>query len=173
LIGVVFGLYFLDLKFGFMPFIGIISLTGIVVNDAIVLVDFTNQLRATGLSKKEAILLSAEQRLRAVLLTTITTVGGLLPLALNWGGGGLFWVPLAWSIICGISVATLLTLVVIPVLYFLLVPENEVLCPNPREVFDLKALRIGIKIRLKTTSIFELYLFPSFVILESLAVLTE
>lgn len=134
LIGVVFGLYFLDLKFGFMPFIGIISLTGIVVNDAIVLVDFTNQLRATGLSKKEAILLSAEQRLRAVLLTTITTVGGLLPLALNWGGGGLFWVPLAWSIICGISVATLLTLVVIPVLYFLLVPENEVLCPNPREV---------------------------------------
>lgn len=137
IIGVVFGLYFLDQRFGFMPFIGIISLSGIVVNDAIVLVDFTNLLRRAGLPLYEAVIRSAQRRLRAVMLTTITTVFGLLPLALNWGGGGLFWAPLAWTIICGISVATLLTLIIIPVMYYLFSTEVS---GQPQQSMDFEAL---------------------------------
>ncbi|MEK7486802.1 MAG: efflux RND transporter permease subunit [Planctomycetota bacterium] len=146
IIGVVFGLYFLDQRFGFLPFIGIIALSGIVVNDAIVLVDFTNLLRRGGLPLKEAIIRSSQLRLRAVMLTTITTVFGLIPLALNWGGGGLFWAPLAWTIICGISVATLLTLVVIPVMYFLfsaksLVPSKSTPTINFEEALKRSQLQ--------------------------------
>jgi len=119
LIGVVFGLLITGHKLGFLPFIGVVSLTGIVVNDAIVLVDFTNQARRAGRDTVSALLEAGRTRLRPVILTTVTTIGGLLPLAFNISGGGAFWAPLCWTIISGLSMALLLTLVVVPVLYML------------------------------------------------------
>ena len=116
-IGVVLGMWACSFPFSLASFIGLVSLTGIVVNDAIVLVDFTNQARKRGLPLREAILESGINRLRPVLLTTVTTIGGLLPLLLNISGGAEFWQPLTAAVIFGLAFATVLTLVVIPVCY--------------------------------------------------------
>ncbi|TWT48732.1 efflux RND transporter permease subunit [Botrimarina hoheduenensis] len=113
-IGVVLGMWATGFPFSLATFIGLVSLTGIVVNDAIVLVDFANQARTRGLSVKEALIESGINRLRPVLLTTITTCGGLLPLLLNVSGGAEFWQPLTGAVVFGLAFATLLTLVVIP-----------------------------------------------------------
>ncbi len=115
-VGVVIGDYLLGIPIGFLPFVGVVALAGIVVNDAIVLVSCAQEYEAQGLPRRRALIDGGVTRLRQVFLTTITTVGGLLPLALNVGGGGSFWAPLAWSLISGIIFATLLTLVVVPVL---------------------------------------------------------
>ena len=116
-IGVVLGMWACSFPFSLASFIGLVSLTGIVVNDAIVMVDFTNQARKRGLPLREAILESGINRLRPVLLTTVTTIGGLLPLLLNISGGAEFWQPLTAAVIFGLAFATVLTLVVIPVCY--------------------------------------------------------
>lgn len=116
-IGVVVGMWACNFPFSLASFIGLVSLTGIVVNDAIVLVDFTNQARQRGLPLREAILEAGVNRLRPVLLTTITTIGGMLPLFLNISGGAEFWQPLTAAVIFGLGFATMLTLVVIPVCY--------------------------------------------------------
>jgi len=116
-IGVVLGMWACSFPFSLASFIGLVSLTGIVVNDAIVLVDFTNQARKRGLPLREAILESGINRLRPVLLTTVTTIGGLLPLLLNISGGAEFWQPLTAAVVFGLAFATVLTLVVIPVCY--------------------------------------------------------
>ena len=116
-IGVVLGMWACDFPFSLASFIGLVSLTGIVVNDAIVMVDFTNQARKRGLPLREAILESGINRLRPVLLTTFTTIGGLLPLLLNISGGAEFWQPLTAAVVFGLAFATMLTLVVIPVCY--------------------------------------------------------
>jgi HAE1 family hydrophobic/amphiphilic exporter-1 len=102
-----------------MVFIGAVSLTGIVVNDGIVLVDAINQERRGGRALPDAVAAAAEARLRPVILTTITTIAGLLPLTLNLAGGGEFWVPLGIALISGLVVSTGLTLFVVPVLYSL------------------------------------------------------
>ncbi len=117
IIGVVSGLLITQLTFSFMAFVGVIALVGIVVNDGIVLVDFINQRRRQGIDLISAILEAGPRRLRPVILTTVTTIGGLLPITLNLGGGGKFWAPLGTSIIFGLIFATLLTLVVVPSLY--------------------------------------------------------
>lgn len=119
-VGVVLGLVVTGNNFGFMAFVGVVALTGIVVNDAIVLVSYTNQLIKEGKGVMQAVQEAGQRRLRPVLMTTITTIGGLLPLALNLGGGGDFWAPMGWSIIFGISVATILTLVILPIVYSIL-----------------------------------------------------
>jgi HAE1 family hydrophobic/amphiphilic exporter-1 len=116
-IGVVAGMRFCGFPFSLATFIGLVSLTGIVVNDAIVMVDFANQARQRGLPVRQALMEAGVNRLRAVLLTTITTIGGLLPLMLNLSGGAEFWQPLTAAIIFGLAFATLLTLAVIPVCY--------------------------------------------------------
>ncbi|MCA9267476.1 MAG: efflux RND transporter permease subunit, partial [Planctomycetales bacterium] len=116
-IGVVAGMWLCGFPFSLASFIGLVSLAGIVVNDAIVVVDFVNQARARGLPTREAIIEAGVNRLRPVFLTTATTVGGLAPLALNISGGAEFWQPLCGAIIFGLSVATLLTLYVVPVCY--------------------------------------------------------
>ncbi|MEM8865255.1 MAG: efflux RND transporter permease subunit, partial [Planctomycetota bacterium] len=116
-IGVVIGMWASGFPFSLASFIGLVSLTGIVVNDAIVLVDFTNQARARGLPVREALLEAGVNRLRPVLLTTITTIGGLLPLLLNISGGAEFWQPLTGAVVFGLAFATILTLVVIPCAY--------------------------------------------------------
>jgi len=90
-----------------------------VVNDAIVLVDFANQARRRSLPVKEALLEAGINRLRPVLLTTVTTIGGLLPLFLNISGGAEFWGPLCGAVIFGLAFATMLILLVIPVCYSL------------------------------------------------------
>lgn len=118
-IGVVFGMWFCGFPFSLASFIGLVSLTGIVVNDAIVLVDFTNQGRRRGLSVNEAIHEAGINRLRPVILTTVTTIGGLLPLLLNLSGGAEFWQPLTGAVVFGLAFSTILTLIVIPVCYSL------------------------------------------------------
>ena len=118
-IGVVLGMWACGFPFSLASFIGLVSLTGIVVNDAIVLVDFTNQARKRGLPLREAIVEAGVNRLRPVLLTTVTTIGGLLPLLLNISGGAEFWQPLTAAVVFGLAFASVLTLVVIPVAYSL------------------------------------------------------
>ena len=116
-IGVVLGMWACGYPFSLASFIGLVSLSGIVVNDAIVMVDFTNQARRRGLPLREAIIEAGVNRLRPVLLTTATTIGGLLPLFLNISGGAEFWQPLTAAVIFGLAFATVLTLGVIPVCY--------------------------------------------------------
>lgn len=118
-IGVILGMWITGFPFSLATFIGLVSLTGIVVNDAIVLVDFTNQARSRGLPLREALVEAGVNRLRPVLLTTITTCGGLLPLLMNISGGAEFWQPLTGAIVFGLAFATLLTLVVIPCAYLI------------------------------------------------------
>jgi HAE1 family hydrophobic/amphiphilic exporter-1 len=103
-----------------MVLIGLVILAGIVVNNAIVLVDAANQLRASGQAKIEALVAAGRLRLRPILMTTLTTVLGLVPMALGMGEGAELRVPLALTLIGGLSSATLLTLFVIPAVYTLL-----------------------------------------------------
>ena len=103
----------------FLSFIGIVGLAGIVVNDSIVLVDFANQLRAQrpDLSSHELLLETGCVRLRPVILTTVTTVLGILPTAYGIGGADQFLMPMALAIGWGLAFATFLTLIIVPVLY--------------------------------------------------------
>jgi len=119
IIGVVSGLLITGLTFSFMTFIGVVALIGIVVNDAIVLVDFVNQKRRKGADLLTAIFEVGPRRLRPVVLTTVTTIGGILPITLNIGGGGTIWAPLGTAIIFGLLFATVLTLIVVPSMYSL------------------------------------------------------
>jgi HAE1 family hydrophobic/amphiphilic exporter-1 len=105
--------------------IGAVILAGIVVNNSIVLIDYTNQLRDQGMSVAEAIRSACGVRLRPILMTTSTTVLGLLPMALSWGEGAELRVPLAITVIGGLSVSTLLTLFLVPVLYTLATREKK------------------------------------------------
>jgi len=117
LIGVVVGLLLMRSYFGFMTLLGIISLAGIVINNAIVLLDRIRiEIDENGLDPATAVLTAARQRVRPILLTTATTVAGLTPL---WLGGGPMWEPMAIVIIFGLIFATVLTLGVVPVLYSL------------------------------------------------------
>jgi HAE1 family hydrophobic/amphiphilic exporter-1 len=119
-IGVVLALAVTGESWNALSGIGLVVLSGIVVNDGILLVERISQLRKQGISTREAILGAGRDRFRPVLMTTATTVLGLLPMALGIGTGGALRKPLAVAIIGGIMVATLLTLVVVPVLYSLL-----------------------------------------------------
>ena len=96
---------------------GLVALAGIVVNDSIVLVEFINRQRTAGVGKWQAIINAGRTRLRPILLTSITTVSGLLPMALGVGGKSAIWMSMASTIVWGLSVATLLTLFVIPAFY--------------------------------------------------------
>lgn len=116
LVGVIFGLTITGSHFGIMTFLGVVSLAGIVINNAIVLIDRIDLEREEH-SPQEAILEAGRRRLRPVLMSTLTTSGGLLPL---WLGGGLLWAPMAITIIFGLLAAALITLCVVPVLYSLL-----------------------------------------------------
>ena len=100
--------------------IGFILLTGLVMKNAILLVDYTNTLRARGLSRTEAVLEAGPTRLRPVIMTTLSVILGSLPVALEFGKGSELRSPLAWAVIGGLAWSTLLTLVVIPVTYTLL-----------------------------------------------------
>jgi hydrophobic/amphiphilic exporter-1 (mainly G- bacteria), HAE1 family len=117
LIGVIFSLWLTGTTVNVMVFLGIIILAGIVVNNAIVLVDYARQLREQGLSKRQALLKAGEVRLRPILMTTLTTVLGLIPMALTWGEGAEVRAPMAITVMGGLTFSTLLTLILIPVVY--------------------------------------------------------
>jgi len=118
-LGSVLGLYITDTNISVIVLIGVIMLTGIVVNNAIVLVDRINQLRCTGMEKMAAIMEASESRFRPIIMTTLTTILGLLPLALGGGEGSELRAPLAITVMSGLLMATMLTLLLIPVLYSL------------------------------------------------------
>jgi HAE1 family hydrophobic/amphiphilic exporter-1 len=101
-------------------FIGLILLVGIVVKNAIVLVDKVNQLREAGMAKRAAICQGAASRLRPIIMTTLTTLFGFAPLAFFGGDGAEVRAPMAITVIGGLAVSTILTLVVIPIMYDLL-----------------------------------------------------
>jgi multidrug efflux pump subunit AcrB len=135
LTGAFFGLLITGNPFGFMAFIGVVSLTGIIINDSIVLTDFANYLqRVEGRRRFEALLEAGRMRFRPVMLTSVTTIGGLTPLAI-WGGT--LWSPLACAVIFGLVGATVLILIVLPVIYALLVRPAE----GRREFRLLRAVR--------------------------------
>jgi len=117
LVGVVLALLLTGIPINVMVLIGVILLAGIVVNNAIVLIDCVNRLRRSGVPKVEAVVQAGHIRLRPILMTTLTTVLGLVPMALAWGEGAELRQPLAVTVLFGLSVATLLTLVVIPAVY--------------------------------------------------------
>jgi HAE1 family hydrophobic/amphiphilic exporter-1 len=124
LIGAIVALYITNTTISVVVFIGLILLAGIVVNNAIVLIDLINQIRQKGVDKLEAIMEGGKSRLRPILMTTLTTTLGLLPLAIGFGDGAELRAPMGITVIGGLLVSTLLTLVVIPVMYSILDVKN-------------------------------------------------
>ena len=120
LVGAVLALFVTGTTLNIVAFIGVIMLAGIVVNNAIVLVDLINQLRSQGKARADAIIEAGTARLRPIMMTSLTTALGLLPMALGFGEGAEVRTPMAITVIGGLIVSTLLTLIVIPVVYSLL-----------------------------------------------------
>ena len=124
LVGAILALYLTGTTISVVVFIGLILLAGIVVNNAIVLIDLINQMRRKGTDKLEAIMEGGKSRLRPILMTTLTTTLGLLPLAIGFGDGAELRSPMGITVIGGLIVSTLLTLVVIPVMYSIMDRKN-------------------------------------------------
>jgi HAE1 family hydrophobic/amphiphilic exporter-1 len=117
LIGVILALLITDISFNVLSFLGLIMLAGIVVNNAIVLIDYINQLRKKGLERNEAVIQGGKIRLRPILMTTLTTVLAMLPMAIAAGEGAEMRAPMAVTIIGGLTSSTFLTLIVVPIFY--------------------------------------------------------
>jgi len=116
-VGTIVTFYWLQTPLNIMAIIGIIMLVGIAVNDAIILVDRINQLKRGGLSRSDAIAEAGQQRIRPILMTSLTTILALLPLTFGFGESAALRAPMAWAVIGGLITSTLLTLVVIPCVY--------------------------------------------------------
>jgi multidrug efflux pump subunit AcrB len=132
LTGVVLGLQWAALPVSMPVWLGLIMLAGIVVNNAIVLVEFIELQRAAGLERNAAILEAARLRLRPILMTTLTTVVGMLPLALAWGEGSEMLQPLAVTMVAGLSYSTLVSLVLVPLVYGSLGARSLPVTPEPQ-----------------------------------------
>ena len=117
LIGVLWALFLTETNLSVTSFMGVIMMAGIVVSNGILLVDYTNRLRGRGMSLEEAVTLGGRTRLRPILMTTLCTILGLIPMAVGLGEGSESNAPMAIAVIGGLSVSTLLTLVFIPTLY--------------------------------------------------------
>jgi len=118
-VGVIWAFAVTATPLNLMSFIGAIMLMGIVVNNAIVLVDYTKQLRARGMSLTEAVVTGGKTRLRPVLMTSLTTIFGMVPLALSRGEGSEVWNALGITVIGGLLVSGLVTLILVPLVYSL------------------------------------------------------
>ncbi len=116
-IGVILGFVLTNTTLSIVSYLGIIMLMGIVVNNAIVLVSYIQILRARGLSMYEAVTQGGKDRLRPILMTTITTLVGLLPLAISRGEGSEVWQPLGITMIGGLTISSLITMLFVPTLY--------------------------------------------------------
>jgi hydrophobic/amphiphilic exporter-1 (mainly G- bacteria), HAE1 family len=139
------GLLLLDTSVSIVVFLGLIVLAGIVVNNAIVLVDYANTLCSRGLELREAVVQAGAVRLRPILMTTATTVLGLLPMALGLGDGAEIRTPMALTVIFGLAASTVLTLIVIPSIYYRvmkgrIVRTGETALPN-----DIAADSVPVK----------------------------
>lgn len=119
-VGVVFAFLLIGEPLSVMAYIGVVLLVGIAVDNAIVLIDYINRLRSDGVPRREAVLQGGRDRLRPILMTTATTILGLLPLSIGLGEGARLRAPMAVAVIGGLVTSTLLTLVVIPVVYELI-----------------------------------------------------
>jgi multidrug efflux pump subunit AcrB len=128
LFGAYLGLLITDNPFGFTAFMGLISLTGVVVRNAIILLDFIHERMAEGGKLEEAALEAGRRRLRPIFLTTMSAAAGLTPMILS---GSALWAPMASVIAVGIVFSMVFTLVVVPVLYVLVSPNTE---PSPAAV---------------------------------------
>jgi HAE1 family hydrophobic/amphiphilic exporter-1 len=117
LMGVILGFVVTSTTLSVVTFLGIIMLMGIVVKNAIVLISYINILRARGLSMQEAITKGGRHRLRPVVMTTLTTLFGMFPLALSHGQGSETWQPLGITMISGLTLSTFITMIFVPVLY--------------------------------------------------------
>jgi HAE1 family hydrophobic/amphiphilic exporter-1 len=125
MVGAVLALWLSGSPVSVVVFIGLILLVGIVVKNAIVLIDKVNQLREEGVAKREAICQGAQSRLRPIIMTTLTTLFGFAPLAFFGGDGAEVRAPMALTVIGGLLVSTLLTLVVIPIVYDLMDKKSD------------------------------------------------
>ncbi|WP_217909544.1 efflux RND transporter permease subunit [Desulfosediminicola flagellatus] len=119
--GVIYGTFFSRTLFTINSFVAIVGVTGVVVNDSLVLVEFLNKCYQQGMAKRDALLLATNIRLRPILLTTLTTTLGLLPMALGIPEYSIIWGSMAMTFVTGLCSATLLTIVVVPVQWDLLV----------------------------------------------------
>jgi HAE1 family hydrophobic/amphiphilic exporter-1 len=124
-IGVIYTLHIFGISLSVVVFIGGIILAGIVVNNAIVLIDYINQLRRRGVEKRKAVIEAGRVRLRPILMTTTTTVLGLLPMALGTGDGAEMRRPMALTVMSGLIASTVLTLVIIPMIYDLVTGKDK------------------------------------------------
>jgi len=117
-IGVYWAHFFTGLDIDFLGFIGLVLLVGVVVNNGIVLIDYVNRLRKEGVVRDKAVTLAAERRFRPIMMTALTTIGGMIPLTLGGSSSiGLSYKSFGLTLIGGLTSATLLTLLVVPVLY--------------------------------------------------------
>jgi HAE1 family hydrophobic/amphiphilic exporter-1 len=123
--GVILGLYITNTTLSVIAGLGAIMLIGIVVKNAIVLVDYINLLRDRGHQLDEAIVLSGKSRLRPVLMTALTTILGMLPLVLSTGEGSEIWSPMGISVIGGLIFSTIITMVIVPVAYRMFAASGE------------------------------------------------
>jgi HAE1 family hydrophobic/amphiphilic exporter-1 len=131
-LGTVVTLWVLGISMSVVVFLGMIMLAGIVVNNAIVLVDYINTLRQRGMERAEAIVTAGSVRLRPILMTTATTALGLTPMALGLGDGAEIRTPMAIAVISGLLVSTVLTLLLIPSVYSMIDRAREAaLGPSP------------------------------------------
>jgi HAE1 family hydrophobic/amphiphilic exporter-1 len=119
-VGSIWTFYFLDKSLNMMAYIGIIMLAGIAVNDSIILIDRINQLRLGGLKRVDAIVTAGGQRIRPIIMTSVTTILALLPLTFGFGQSASLRSPMALAVIGGLITATILTLIVIPCVYWAL-----------------------------------------------------
>ena len=131
-IGAVWALFLTGNPFGVMPFIGLILVTGISVKNTIVLVDFINILRARGIEIKEAILEAGKTRLRPILMTSLTTTLGLMPIIFGTGEGSGFWKTMAIAVVGGLVVSLSISLIFVPTLYYV-IEESKTKRENSRK----------------------------------------
>lgn len=137
--GVLLGLFITQRELNLMSGIGVIMLIGIVLNNAILLIDRTNQLRREGYSVEIALVEAGKNRIRPIFMTTLTTVGGMIPLALASGTSGNYQAPMATVIICGLLFATFITLLLIPAVYRLFTARRRK-TNNQRSKDDMSSL---------------------------------
>ncbi len=137
-VGTVLTFFLLGQTLNMMAYIGIIMLGGIAVNNAILLIDRINQLRETGMRKKEAIVLAGTQRIRPILMTSLTTILALLPLTIGIGDSASLRAPMALAVIGGLVSSTLLTLVVIPCVYWVFDSLSDWLTGANKRTVDLR-----------------------------------
>ncbi len=135
MIGAMVGLLLSNATLSIVAMFGIVALSGIVVNDSIVLIDFINKYRERGYNKWYAILKGGSVRLRPIVLTSLTTIIGLIPMAVGLGGKSPIWMPMAYTIIFGLAFATTMTLFVMPALYAITTDLRGLFLRNPEERF--------------------------------------